>query len=174
MLDLGRLNLGPRRFLKEMREELAAVPYERITVRPLGATIGAEIGGVDLRETLDDATFEEVRRAHHDYKVIFFRDQDITAEQQIGFAHRFGELEEHPSADNALQAAAHVRETVRRRRSASPSADGRCRSTLQAPPGVSAAIVPPARARCSAPPSRSPGWKRTMASPATTSSPTCP
>jgi taurine dioxygenase len=96
MVDLGQLKLGPRRFLDAMRDEITATPYERITVRPLGVTIGAEIEGVDLREPLDDATFAEVERAHRDYKAIFFRDQDITTPQQIAFARRFGELEEHP------------------------------------------------------------------------------
>ena len=33
-----------------------------------------------------------------DYKVIFFRDQDITTEQHLAFAGRFGDLETHPFA----------------------------------------------------------------------------
>ncbi|MCH6560859.1 MAG: TauD/TfdA family dioxygenase [Myxococcales bacterium] len=89
------LHYGPRPFLHEMREELEQAPYKRITLRPLSPTIGAEIGGVDLGD-LDDETFAEIERAHLDYKVIFFRDQDITTEQHLAFARRFGELEEHP------------------------------------------------------------------------------
>jgi taurine dioxygenase len=49
-----------------------------------------------LREPLDDETFAEIERAHLDYKVIFFRDQDLTIGQHLAFARRFGELEEHP------------------------------------------------------------------------------
>ncbi len=78
-----------------MREVLEQVPYKRITLRSLSPTIGAEIGGVDLGD-LDAETFAEIERAHLDYKVIFFRDQDVTTEQHLAFARRFGELEEHP------------------------------------------------------------------------------
>lgn len=97
MLDfVYRMKFGPRRFLEEMRRAIAGAPYTRIAVRPLGVTIGAEISGVSLREPLDDETFAEIDRAHLDYKVLFFRDQDLTAEEQVAFARRFGELEEHP------------------------------------------------------------------------------
>ena len=91
-----RLKFGPRRFLDEMRGELLATPYQHLSVKPLGATIGAELSGVDLREPIPDEVFAEIDRAHLDYKVIFFRDQDLTSEQQIAFAKRFGDLEEHP------------------------------------------------------------------------------
>ena len=87
--------VGPRPWLRAERERLAGLRFDRIGVRPLGATVGAEISGVDLAH-LDDATFDEIRRAFHEFKVVFFRDQDITPGQQVAFARRFGELEEHP------------------------------------------------------------------------------
>ena len=68
-----------------------------IVERPLSPTIGAEIDGVDLRDELGDDTIVEIRSALLRWKVIFFRDQDITAEQHIAFARRFGELEIHPA-----------------------------------------------------------------------------
>jgi taurine dioxygenase len=68
-----------------------------IVERPLAPTIGAEISGVDLRDDLDDATIADIRGALLRWKVIFFRDQDITVEQHIAFARRFGELEIHPA-----------------------------------------------------------------------------
>jgi alpha-ketoglutarate-dependent taurine dioxygenase len=55
--------VGPRKFLRTRREELAALHFERIGAEQMGATIGAEIGGVDLRRPLDDATFAELERA---------------------------------------------------------------------------------------------------------------
>ena len=91
-----RMKFGPRRFLDAMRREQLATPYRRIAVEPLGATIGAEIRGVDLREPLDDETFAEIERAHLHWKVIFFRDQDLSSRQHLAFAGRFGALEEHP------------------------------------------------------------------------------
>lgn len=61
-----------------------------VTVRPMAGFIGAEIGGVDLREPLDDATIAAIRNALLQWKVIFFRNQPITQDQHIGFAARFG------------------------------------------------------------------------------------
>ncbi len=46
--------------------------------------------------TLSDDLVAEIRAALLTYKVIFFREQDITQEQHIAFARRFGELEVHP------------------------------------------------------------------------------
>ncbi|WP_179404460.1 TauD/TfdA dioxygenase family protein [Burkholderia guangdongensis] len=68
-------------------------PFDVVRSTP---TIGAEIGGIDLRRPLDDALYGALRRALLKFKVLFFRDQDITAEQHIAMARRFGELEVHP------------------------------------------------------------------------------
>ena len=101
-------HFGPRPCVRAERERLAALRFERIGVRPVGATLGAEVSGVDLAH-LDDASFAEVERAFLEYKVIFFRDQDITTAEHLAFARRFGELEEHPF----LPAAEGHREIVR-------------------------------------------------------------
>lgn len=60
-------------------------------------SIGAEIGGIDLSAEQDDETIAEIRAALLAHKVIFFRDQFITAQQHIAFARRFGTLEIHPA-----------------------------------------------------------------------------
>ena len=67
-------------------------------VKPLTPTIGAEIEGIDLREPVDPATLRELRAALLAWKVLFFRDQDITTEQHLDFARSFGTLEVHPFA----------------------------------------------------------------------------
>jgi taurine dioxygenase len=67
-----------------------------IKVTPIAGSLGAEISGVDLSRPLDDATFEEVRKAFLDHCVIFFRDQKITPDQQKDFSRRFGTLNVHP------------------------------------------------------------------------------
>jgi len=64
-----------------------------MSVVPTGAALGAEIRGVDLARELDVATFEHIEDAFNRYGVIFFRGQNITVEQQIAFARRFGEVE---------------------------------------------------------------------------------
>ena len=86
---------GPRPWVRAERERLQQLHFERIGVRPVGATVGAEISGIDLAQ-LDDASFEEIHRAFLEFKVIFFRDQAISADEQQAFASRFGALEEHP------------------------------------------------------------------------------
>jgi taurine dioxygenase len=68
-----------------------------LTVAPLTATIGAEIGGVDLADDLDDAVIEDIREALLEWKVIFFRDQHrLDRTSHVAFGQRFGDLEIHP------------------------------------------------------------------------------
>jgi len=93
---LSELRIGPLKFLDARRQELAGLRFDRIEVKPLSPTIGAEIHGVDLTRPLDDARFAEVERAFLAFKVIFFREQAVSVEQHLEFARRFGELEEHP------------------------------------------------------------------------------
>ncbi|SPB13770.1 taurine dioxygenase [Caballeronia novacaledonica] len=66
------------------------------TVERSTPSIGAEISDIDLRKPLDDDTYLALRRALVKYKVLFFRDQDVTPAQHVAFARRFGELEIHP------------------------------------------------------------------------------
>ena len=67
-----------------------------IDIRPLTATIGAEIHGVSLSDDLDDATIAEIRRALLDHLVVFFRDQCIDDSRHLAFALRFGPLAVSP------------------------------------------------------------------------------
>ncbi|MEP2830166.1 TauD/TfdA family dioxygenase [Parvibaculum sp.] len=68
------------------------------SIAPLTPAIGAEISGIDLSRPTDAATRAVLREALLQWKVIFFRDQDITTEQHLAFARQFGELEVHPFA----------------------------------------------------------------------------
>lgn len=70
----------------------AVEPSARLDVRPLTPKVGAEIFGVDLRDPLDAGTVAEIRAALLEWKVVFFRDQDITSEQQIRFGTYFGDV----------------------------------------------------------------------------------
>ena len=66
-----------------------------VGTRKLSAAIGAEIAGVDLSEPIDRETFEDIYRLWLEHNIILFRGQDLTAEQQISFSRRFGEIELH-------------------------------------------------------------------------------
>lgn len=67
--------------------------YQHIEIHPMTGSFGAEIGGVDLSVPLDEDIFDEVRRAWLEYKLIFFRDQQLTPAQHRDFAGRFGEFQ---------------------------------------------------------------------------------
>ena len=70
-----------------------------IKVEPLTCTIGAEIANVSLGvASRDPALVAEIRSLLLKYKVLFFRDQDITRAEHVAFARHFGELEDHPVA----------------------------------------------------------------------------
>jgi len=90
------LEVGPLRHLAAERQRLRELRWQHFDVKPLGATIGGEIVGVDLTQALPEQVIAEIRRALLELKVIFFRDQPLTAEQHVAFARRFGELEYHP------------------------------------------------------------------------------
>ena len=66
--------------------------YKTIEARPLSPALGAEIGGIDIAAGISDEQFAELRQAFVDYGVIFLRDQDITPEQHIAFAERWGKI----------------------------------------------------------------------------------
>jgi taurine dioxygenase len=68
-----------------------------LSVRPLEPAIGAEISGVDLRQTISDDVRDEIKATLLKYKVVFFRDQDLTTDQHAAFAARFGKLYTHPN-----------------------------------------------------------------------------
>lgn len=70
-----------------------------LDIRPTGAALGAEIRGIDLAQTVDDATLHAIEHALHEHEVVFFRDQHISPEQHVAFSRRFGELELHLRKD---------------------------------------------------------------------------
>lgn len=74
--------------------------FDTISVRPLTPTIGAEIGGLRMSGEVPDEQIAEIRQALLDWKVIFFRDQDVAIEEHVAFGRKFGELEVHPFTPN--------------------------------------------------------------------------
>jgi taurine dioxygenase len=70
-----------------------------IKVEPLTCTIGAELSNVNLGAASRDAELvAEIRTLLLKYRVLFFRNQDITRAEHVAFARHFGELENHPVA----------------------------------------------------------------------------
>ncbi len=69
--------------------------FQHIEAKPVAGALGAEISGIDLGH-IDEEILDEIRRALHEYLVIFFRGQDITPAQQLAFARRWGDIHVHP------------------------------------------------------------------------------
>ncbi len=68
-----------------------------LTIDPMTAGIGAEVGGVDLADELPAETIAALRAALLEWKVIFFRDQHrLDRDRHVAFGRAFGELEVHP------------------------------------------------------------------------------
>lgn len=75
--------------------------YEHIEVRPCSAVIGADVGGVDLSRPLGALVLAELKRAFLEWKVLFFRDQNLTPRQHADFASLWGGLYVNPQLPNA-------------------------------------------------------------------------
>jgi taurine dioxygenase len=90
-------NNGPR--YRHNPDESA--PYETISIDKLTPIIGAEIGGVNLAGPISNHQMTEIHRALAENLVIFFRDQDLSAEQHLAFGRNFGDLHVHPAAPHA-------------------------------------------------------------------------
>tara|TARA_B100001123_G_scaffold13948_1_gene15943 strand:+ start:488 stop:1315 length:828 start_codon:yes stop_codon:yes gene_type:complete len=63
-------------------------------VNLLSGALGAEISGVDLKDTSTE-NFKIINKLLLEHKVIFFRNQNITPEEQLALGKHFGPLEKH-------------------------------------------------------------------------------
>jgi taurine dioxygenase len=63
-----------------------------IIINPTSGSIGAEISGVDLSIDLSDTVFSEIRQTFIEHGLIFFRNQELTPEDHLRFAKRWGEI----------------------------------------------------------------------------------
>ena len=95
-LEPYTLQVGPTTHLAAEAERLAGLRFEHFDVKRMGVTIGAELLGIDLTTDLPDEAIAEIARALAEFKVVFFREQPLTAAQHVAFARRFGDLEVHP------------------------------------------------------------------------------
>jgi alpha-ketoglutarate-dependent 2,4-dichlorophenoxyacetate dioxygenase len=64
-----------------------------LAINPLHPHIGAEIGGLDVSQPIEEAEVAALWQAIDRCAVVVFRDQQITDAQLRSFATRFGELE---------------------------------------------------------------------------------
>jgi taurine dioxygenase len=67
-----------------------------VAILPATPTIGAEISGLNLDRPLSSEEGDLLRAAWLRFKILFFRDQDISHESHVRLGRFFGELEGHP------------------------------------------------------------------------------
>ncbi|WP_036648794.1 TauD/TfdA dioxygenase family protein [Paenibacillus pini] len=82
--------------LQRLPEGVQDRPYTLFRLKPLSPIIGAEIDGVDLGKPIPPELKEELHRAFLEWKVIFFRNQNISSAEQLAFARLWGGIERHP------------------------------------------------------------------------------
>ena len=63
-------------------------------IKLLSGALGAEINGINLKDCSKE-NWTEINKLLLEHKVIFFRNQNITPDEQINLAKMFGPLEKH-------------------------------------------------------------------------------
>jgi len=138
-----------------------------LAFRPLHPVFAAEAGPIDLRAVADKPTLEAIRAAMDEFAVVVFRDQDLSGEEQLGFAQRLdgklhaktgiSVLNKNRLGDEALTDISNVDETGsilgaedRRRMYALGNRLWHTDASFQDPPGryslLHAKVVPPVAA----------------------------
>ena len=69
-----------------------------LTITRVGAHLGAEITGIDLRSPISNEQRDAIESAIAENELLIFRNQDISSQNLIEFGSRFGELTVHPFA----------------------------------------------------------------------------
>ena len=70
--------------------------YRNFRAKPVCGALGVEIEGVDLARNFHDDMLEELHRALLNHLVLFFREQDLSAQQLSHLGRQFGELHVNP------------------------------------------------------------------------------
>jgi len=86
-----------------IRSARAGHAHTTLKISPATPVIGAEVTGIDLRQELDGDTVAQLRAALLKHKVLAFRDQPITPEEQIKFSRYFGPVTPAHPITNGLR-----------------------------------------------------------------------
>jgi alpha-ketoglutarate-dependent taurine dioxygenase len=85
----GRRGIDGATGMERARAE-AKVHPPIFALRPLSPALGVEIIGVDLSEEIDDYSFTQIQDAWHRNLIILLRGQELSEEDQVRFAEKFG------------------------------------------------------------------------------------
>ena len=70
-----------------------------LEIIPITPLIGAEIKNIDLKNNLTEVNVKQIRSAFLNHSVLFFRNQNLSIEEQKVFGKYFGDLHIHPARD---------------------------------------------------------------------------
>lgn len=70
-----------------------------LEIIPITPLIGAEIKNIDLKDNLTEVSVKKLRSAFLEHSVLFFRDQNLSIDEQKIFGKYFGDLHIHPARD---------------------------------------------------------------------------
>ena len=76
---------------------------QKLELKKVTPYCGVEVDGIDLSRPLDKRTIETLTNALAEHCVLFFRDQELTPEQQKALGRHFGELHIHPAWPRLVQ-----------------------------------------------------------------------
>ena len=65
-----------------------------MNIKLLSGALGAEVNGIDLKDS-SEKNFQIINNLLLEHKVIFFRNQNISPEEQLALASNFGPIEKH-------------------------------------------------------------------------------
>lgn len=93
--SLQRLSARHRKLSFYTTQRRLATLRQDFEVRPIAGSLGAEVLGVDLR-TIDESKTSRIRDTWLEHKVVFFRDQQLKAEEYLEFASKLGQPSPYP------------------------------------------------------------------------------
>tara|TARA_B100000686_G_scaffold65377_1_gene70299 strand:- start:80 stop:463 length:384 start_codon:yes stop_codon:yes gene_type:complete len=70
----------------------ASAAHPTISVTPHSPALGAVIEGIDLAQDLSESALNDLKSASGRYSMIFFRGQNLTPQQHIALAERWGKI----------------------------------------------------------------------------------
>ena len=71
-------------------------------IAPLSSALGGEVKGVDLSQEMAAELWQDIHDVWLEYKVLVFRNQDLSEESHLRFAKSFGELQPVRSATHIV------------------------------------------------------------------------
>ena len=71
-------------------------------IAPLSSALGGEVKGVDLSQEMSAELWQDIHDVWLEYKVLVFRNQDLSEESHLRFAKSFGELQPVRSATHIV------------------------------------------------------------------------